>query len=130
MRKHIRVQIDCSGDSLTKQSFAQECDVNWIVSRYMSNPNSDYSQRLANGQVGQYGDFSNVPNYREALDTVRVGEESFMRLPPKLRTRFSNDAGIFMDFVSDPSNRAEMRTLGLLKPQKPVENEAKNVAVE
>jgi hypothetical protein len=50
----------------------------------------------------------------------------FMSLPAKIRSRFQNDPGAFLDFVQNPENRDEMIELGLAKaqPRAPVEPEA------
>ena len=40
-----------------------------------------------------------------------------MQLPADVRTRFNNDAGALVDFVSDDANRAEAEKLGLVLPK-------------
>jgi len=62
-----------------------------------------------------YGDFTNVPDLRTALDMVNDAKNRFMALPAKLRTRFDNDPANLWSFVNDPENADLAVTLGLLQ---------------
>jgi phage internal scaffolding protein len=46
---------------------------------------------------------------------MQNAEESFYRLPSKVRMKFDNDPLDFIDFASNPDNLDEMRELGLAK---------------
>ena len=70
----------------------------------------------SNVRTPQYGDFIEATDYHTALNAVRAADAAFMELPADIRTRFNNDAGAFVDFVSDDSNRAEAEKLGLVLP--------------
>lgn len=107
----VRVPHVFSGDSRTKQSFAKECDINNIMKRYEKDGVITHFNRYG----GQYGDFTNVPEYRDAIDKVRSAEEMFMSLPASIRTRFENDPGSFLSFVADPANRPELEKMGLMR---------------
>lgn len=96
--------------SLTDHSQAAECDVNRIVDRYMKTgilPGADIE--------GVYGDYSSVPDYLQAQQIIANAQQQFDGLSPDLRKRFENDPEKFLDFVHDPKNKEEMKTLGLLK---------------
>lgn len=95
----------------TKQSFKEECDVNLIVAK------AQKTGVLPMKGNPLYGDFSEVPEYQEALETVRVAGDQFRGLPAHMRERFENDPAQFLRFVSDPSNAGEMAKLGLMKPE-------------
>lgn len=110
----------CSDESLTKQSFAEECDVNEILRRAQNG--QDISGSL-NQRVGQYGDFTNIPSYHEAMDLVVRANNAFMELDWKLRERFQNDPERFIAFVQDDANYDEAVKLGLISA-KPKPNEA------
>lgn len=99
--------------SLTKQSFKDECDINVIMRRFKKQCGADYLSKFQGYTNGQFGDFSNVVDYRTALDQVKRAKEVFGALPSKIRARFSNDAAEFLDFVQDPRNADEMVSLGL-----------------
>jgi len=62
------------------------------------------------------GDFSEVVDYRTALEQVAKADEAFMALPAKVRARFSNDAAEFLDFVHNPANKEELVSMGLANP--------------
>jgi len=98
-------------NTLTKQSFKDECDINNILKKYESTGVLP-SLILENPQ---YGDYSDVPAYQTALDTVMKAEEQFMSLSAKLRDRFDNDPAKFLAFVDDPSNAQELYDLGLTR---------------
>lgn len=138
MAKHritYRTQNDLEGDmaagaaaafgdfdeSLTQQQFIEEADINVLAKRW----------GLVGGQMpvapinpADYGDFSNVPDLRTALDLVNEAKNRFMELPPALRYRFHNSPGELWDFVTDPNNAEEAVRLGLLarlQPETPAE---------
>lgn len=105
--------LDCSVEpSLTKQSFADEADINNIVRRF-----SLTGQLPTDLAVPQYGDFVDVVDYHSAMLQVRKSQEAFMELPAQVRSRFHNDPGELVDFVSDDKNRAEAEKLGIVLPK-------------
>lgn len=109
----------CEGETRTKQSFREECDINRIMARYLR------SGVLPPGVgVGRYGDFSAVTDFHEAQQIIKEAEAQFASMPAKVRDRFKNDPGVFLAFVGDPANAKEARELGLLKdePVVPVAN--------
>jgi len=94
----------------TKQSFKDECDINTIMSRYQSTgelPDLALS-------APQYLDASTVPDFQSMQNTLVEAQTLFDALPSKIRSRFENDPGEFLAFVSDPSNKPELHTMGLL----------------
>lgn len=93
----------------TKQSAKDECDINQIMARYMKTGVLDF----ANKHQPQYADVAGI-DFQSCLDQIQQATAMFMDLPSKLRERFNNDPGRFVDFVSDPDNLPEMRSLGLL----------------
>lgn len=99
-----------TGPSLTKQSHAKECDINQIMLKWQKTGMIDHR----NVYQGQYGDFTNTPDdYHESMNAVISANEMFESLPAKIRLRFGNDPGQFLDFVGDPENADEMIKLGL-----------------
>lgn len=112
-----RVQIFFDEPSRTKQEFKQECDLNHIMKRFKKVMGVDFLNRYSGVVGGQFGDFSNVPDFRTARDQVKRMEEVFMALPAKVRSRFNNDPAELLDFVDDPMNLEEARSLGLAKPE-------------
>ena len=109
-RPHSRVQTDCGGISRTKQSFADECNINKIIAKFRKT--GMITHLKATG--GQYGDFTGVTDYRAALDAIREADASFATLPADIRRQFDNDPGQFLQFVSNPDNREALVDMGLV----------------
>lgn len=106
--------ISFEGDKgVTKQSDAKDCDINAIFRRF------EKTGQLPDLIVREprYGDFSNVPDYQEALQIVRTAEEQFANLDAGVRNRFDNDPAKFLAFATDDKNVDELERMGLLKPE-------------
>lgn len=109
-----RCDVENTEPSMTKQSFRDECDINVIMKKWEKTGVIDHVRDIQ----GQYGDFTDVKDYRSALDAVIQAQEAFDGFPAELRARFSNDPAQFLDFVQDPSNMEEMISLGLAEAPK------------
>lgn len=99
--------------SRTKQEFTEECDINYIMKRFI---NSGYDPTVLPlpSRPGRYGDFTDMPDsYHAALNYVADTKSEFMKLPAELRSRFDNDPQLFLNFVMDPANSDELIRLGL-----------------
>lgn len=124
--KFVQLGIDVldTSDCYVQQHEAADCDINRIMDRYVRDGVIEHVRDYG----GQYGDFTNVPDYATCLNMVAEAEDCFAALPAKIRAKFENDPGQFLEFVSDPSNRDEMALMGLLEPSggavSPVVNEA------
>lgn len=104
--------ISCSMEErMTKDSFKDECDINTIVRRF--NLTGQLPENVA---VPSYADFEEIFDFHSAMNLVTQANEAFDSMPAEVRSRFHNDPGEFMDFVSDESNRAEAEKLGLVIP--------------
>lgn len=115
----IRIVTPIIGESMTKQSFAEECDVNNILRSYAKNGIMPH----VNSKPASYLDVSDFnPDYLSTMNLFLETEEAFSQLPALLRKRFQNDPIQFLQFASDPSNSDEMVKLGLAtqKPGAPV----------
>lgn len=97
-------------DSLTRQSFADECDINKIMSRYLRTG-------IVPGVVGsgRYADVSDVGDYLEAQLVIDNARFLFEQLPARVRERFNNRPMDMVEFVTQPGNREEAVKLGLLR---------------
>lgn len=115
-----RVQAAPEGESLTQQHFAKDADVRNIIKQY---DKTGLIANVARG-VARYGDYSEVNEYREALDMVNAANNNFMQLPAEIREMFGNDAGTFFEFATDPANEEKMVKLGLKEAPVVVEEKA------
>lgn len=106
----------------TKQAHKDECDIKVIMQKY------DKTGLIShvNQAQAQYGDFSEINEYKESLEFVMRSKANFEALPSALRKRFKQDPGEFLEFITNPDNASEMVSLGLAeaiqeppKPTKP-----------
>lgn len=112
---HLRVPLDNFGESLTKQSFADETNINNILARYIATGMLDF----VNEHEQHYGDVTGW-QFHDAMNIVARSQEMFEALPAELRAKFNNDPATFLDFVDDPENDAEAVKLGIRNPPKEV----------
>lgn len=111
--------VECLDDSLTVQSDAKDADINTIVERFGLT-----GMMPQNVRVPLEEDFTEVFDFRSAMEAMRTAEESFAQLPARVRLRFNNDPAAFVDFcVAEKDgvlvNLEEMRKLGLAVPAAP-----------
>lgn len=123
-----RVRKEFTQPSRTKQSFKQDADVNVIMKRFKKVQGQDFLNRYQGYLGGTFGDFSEVVDYRTALEQVKRADEVFMALPAMVRSRFNNRAEDFLDFCQDPVNLEALKELGLAVSPK-VENKPENPVI-
>lgn len=109
---HPRVTCQFEGEGRTRQSEADECDINTIMRRWQSG-----RIPVVNPLPATYGDFSQALDYSASLNQVIEADRLFDELPSDLRSRFENDPATLMKFIADPENRAEAEELRLVKPR-------------
>lgn len=97
--------------SLTQQHHAESADLNVIVARFGV---KDISIPAAAQDPNYYGDFTDVPDFRAALDNTREAIERFNLLPASIRSRFDNDPVQLYEFVTNAANVEESVKMGLL----------------
>lgn len=108
--------LSCLEPTLTKQAFAEECDINTIVRNFGLT-----GELPGNFKEPQYGDFSGIFDYQSALNAVIAADESFMMLPADIRARFHHSPQALLEFVSREENRDEAIKLGLVIPSSPAD---------
>lgn len=100
--------------SMTKQEFANECDINNVIKQFK--PHHMAAMLQANLNSGAYTDLPDSYDYQEALHLVKDAERQFMTIPAKVREQFGQDPSAFLAFINNPANLDEARKLGLAKP--------------
>ena len=104
-----RIQTKQSaGKGGAKQSFKDECDINQIMAKYQKTGAITHFAKHS----PSYG-FASSMDFNAAMQLISQAQTMFDELPSKLRARFDNSPDKFLDFVQDPANGDEMRTLGL-----------------
>lgn len=108
--------LECKDETRTQQHFKEEVDINTIVERFGLG-----GKMPDNLPAPSYGDYTNVVDFKTAMDAVAKAGESFDRLPAAVRAKFMNDPQELLDFVENEANRPEAERLGLImpKPQPP-----------
>lgn len=101
----------CEDPTMAQQQFAEECDINTIVERF-----GITGQLPSNGKAPMVGDFIEVQDYQSALNALIAADAEFMKMPAEIRAQFQNDAGKFVDFVSDAKNIEQVDKWGLSRP--------------
>lgn len=101
--------------SRTEQSHKDSCDINVLMAKY------ERGGELPRGPDGQmfYGDFSQVGDYKSALDAVYAAQDAFDQMPASLKKRFGHDPQQLLEFLASDVNRAEAVSLGLVNPAAP-----------
>ena len=100
-------------ESLTKQEFKDECDINIVLGRYQEVRPWQHPPTL------RFGEFAEAPDFLGAQLLVKAAEDQFLSLPAKVRDRFQHSPARFLEFVHDPNNIAEARSLGIFLPEAP-----------
>lgn len=95
--------------STVKQADKNEVDINTIMRKYQKN--GTLPQMIQSDP--KFGDFSDVPSYHEACNTVIFAQMQFDALPLEAKKRFKNDPAEMLTFCADPANADEMVKLGL-----------------
>ena len=101
--------FNTEGESLTQQHMKKETDIREIIKKHDRTGIINHVNR----GIAQYGDYSEVNEYREALDLVNNAMGTFMELPSNIRKQFDNDPGEFFEFATNPDNAEKMVALGL-----------------
>jgi len=111
--EHKRVGLDTGSESMTEQCHADECNINNILRRY------DKTGMLThvNNAIADYGDFSEVNEYKTSLNKIIQAQEAFENLPSAVRKKFGFDPGNYLEFVTNSENKEEMIKLGLANPE-------------
>lgn len=109
--KKTRKPYKTSGESMTKQSFKDECDINNILKKYQKTGLLNH----VNQHKGDYTDLTQNVDYHTAQNMIIQAQNSFNSLPSSIRLKFNNDPGQFLDFVHNPDNVDEMKSMGLIK---------------
>lgn len=98
--------------TMTQRSDKDSTDINFIVKQFTKTGQLPQTQMEA-----LYGDFSDVGDYRTALERLQAAKDAFQALPAATRKHFNNDPGYFLDYAQNPDNIEELRKLGLANPK-------------
>lgn len=83
----------------TQQHLKEDADINTIMRRFGV---TGQIPAFAPGN-GMYGDFTGIQDYEDAVMRIEAAQEAFMRLPPEVREKFSNNPGELVKFAATAS---------------------------
>lgn len=109
VKERRRVAIDCSQGGLTEQKHKDSCDIHVILRKAEKTGVIEH----VNAYGGTYGDMPDSTDYLQHMLAIKKAEEMFMSVPARIRKKFENDPGQYIDFMQDPSNYDEIVSLGL-----------------
>lgn len=118
---HKRVALsflDEDGNTIpspTEQHHKDECDIEKILRNYDKHGLVTH----LNTAIAHYGDFTEVNEYQSSLNLINDAQRAFSELPAQIRLQFNNDAGLFMEYCTNPKNTDRLIELGLM--EKPAE---------
>ena len=119
MSNRKRVQSTPVGNSLTKQSFKNDSNINNIVNRFLKTGSTGLA---STPRKPVFGDFTSV-DFMEMRNQIADVDQAFASLPARVRSRFAGDPYQVIRFLDDPNNKAEAVFLGLLpQPEPPARN--------
>lgn len=96
--------------SLTVQSDAHLADINNILAQYAA-AGSDMLDDVAL----QFADVSEFGDYHDVMLEVRRAEETFMKLPSKVREIFDHNVETWLDTAHDEDKRDALVEAGFIK---------------
>lgn len=106
-----KCKVFFNDDSLTQQHFRKSTNINDIISKYhKTGVLPVQSMRPKN-----FGDFTGVVDYMDAMIRVKRVNEEFRSLPSKVRKRFENNPAELIAFLEKEGNRQEAIELGLIE---------------
>lgn len=124
-RDNPAIVVDCSCEpSLTRQEFAEDCDINTLMAKYETTGTINHFNRA----TPQFLDLGDVPDLQTSLSVLKDATAAFMQLPATVRREFDNDPVKFVEFATDEKNLDKMREWGLAPPA-PVEPPPQKVEI-
>jgi phage internal scaffolding protein len=107
----IESGLACKDASLTQQHQAEQADINYLIKQFNVTGIMPH-----NPLPPQFGDFTGVGDFKEAMDRVISVDEQFMALPADLRAQFENDPFELIEFLNNPENKDKAIEMGLIAP--------------
>ncbi len=104
------------GESMTRESFADELDINKIVERYARG-----GQLPLTDADARFGDVSEVRDYKSALDFVFEAKDKLGDLPEAARDQLTADPAEYWRLLDAATDRDGLVSLGLLEALPPAE---------
>lgn len=119
-----RVEVLCGGgESMTRQEFESDCDINTIMERYITT-----GQIPPQGRTPVFQDVSEMVDLKTSIDRIAAIQERLPELPRSARELFEQDSRTFMENLENVETVDDLRKLGILAAESA--EEAQEVATE
>ena len=105
LKKRYRPSFD---DGLTKQSFADQCDINKMLKKAQQQGSISHLLKYPE-QI--YGEFDGEFDLLTAHEQIKKAQGIFDDLPSEIRKDFNNNALEFVKFAGNPENNDKLRDL-------------------
>lgn len=106
--------IDCGDEQITKQSFADECDIHKILKQYQQ---TGIINHISPNQP-RYLDLPDNLDYQSSLNIIMEAQDAFMTLSSSVRDRYGNNPEKFLEALNDPSQREFLESVGVFESKK------------
>ncbi len=90
----------------TKQSQADECDINMLLERYARDDSLSHLEKFG----GQYGTYAGY-DYENHVTKIAEMNSIFERLPAEVKKEFHQQTDKFFEFVTNPENAERLPEL-------------------
>ncbi len=90
----------------TKQSQADECDINMLLERYQRDASLGHLEKYG-GQYGNYADY----DFENHVTKIAEMNTIFEQLPAEVKKDFGQSTNKFFEFVTAPENREKLAEL-------------------
>lgn len=117
-RRYRRVSLNCGDELITKQSFADECDINNILDQYKRTGMISHIAKSA----PKYLDLPAAADLQEAFEITSRAADAFASLPSLIRDSFDNDPVRFLAALEDPAKREVLEELGVYRKKQPIDS--------
>lgn len=110
--------------SMTQQQFKNECDINHIIKRYNKDPQL-WATLINNAKdinSPSFADFTDVGDFRHAMDKVSQIGEFFASIPSEVRARYNQNPELLFAAMHDPSQWQYLAEKGVLNKKSVAEN--------
>lgn len=110
-----RVQMKPVGESMTKQEFATDQDINFIVKKFQK---TGVMGGLSH-KVPEFADVSNAVTLHEAMSVWDEANAGFASLPSGVRDAAGNDPIQMLEMLDDPDGYAVLVEAGMEMEERP-----------
>ncbi len=97
---------------VTVQADSEKADINKILKRYAE---IGIMENLELTEAS-FPDVTEIGDFQDVMQTARIAEMEFMKLPSKVREIFNHDVATWLDTAHDEEKRASLIEKGIIEP--------------